>query len=673
MSLAPPGADSSSAGAAAVLISKTCQNCFSLKIRCDRTQRQDICDRCARLGKPCIFRPARRRDNSAKRDSRIQALEQQVKDLLRLQQKGPIVQQPLPEGSATAARQSSPPVAGEGDIIDDDVVSIERAETLVAMYKTDMMPHFPFVIIPPHTTAGDIRHAKPFLFLAIISVACYHDLQTQDKLYHRFKYLVSDKVLYGGDECLDLQYLQGLLIALAWNQFHGRSKNYSQYLQLAISIAVDLRLDRKPIHQKPNEGSKRDPIARDQYKGEANSDSAAQRAAAGIFYIASTIAKLLDKMNTFACTPFIEEGCLLLQQKAEYRTDKDLYHVVRLQQILENIDQIAKVAHHSEADAHSSYLRVRAELEAFRVYLCSDVSDSHLLFMQFHTAKLFLYQVAFFERNLQQSPYLHLNILCEGLEGAKSFLDLYLWLPPKSEMALTNIEWIQLSFGVTLAAKFAIVSRNPHVEAQTRELRHRLNIDHVFRHLALRIGALVGRAGDGNKQRDIFYYYEQRTRKIQNWYEKMIRATGTASPPQAAYQQRSSSQSQSQPSPPPSTTSSEVPVSTTFSHQQPQGYTASINYPDYSLPQNSGQPPVQPPMHPQPMVDVGMAPLSSYQQYSPTPAIAFPDLMMAQGWDNMFAIPMEHDATFDTSQGYGLGMASPPSDGSSWAESPASQ
>lgn len=292
--------------------------------------------------------------------------------------------------------------------------------------------------------------------------------------------------------------------------------------------------------------------------------------------------------------------------------------------------------------------------------------------MQFHTAKLFLYQVAFFERNLQQSPYLHLNILCEGLEGAKSFLDLYLWLPPKSEMALTNIEWIQLSFGVTLAAKFAIVSRDPHVEAQTRELRHRLNIDHVFRHLVLRIGALVGRAEGGNKQKDIFYHYELRTRKIQNWYEKMIRATGTASPPQAAHQQRSSSQPQAQPPPPSLITPSGVPVSTTFSHQQPKGYTAPINYPDYTLPQNSGQPPIQPPVE-QPMATVGMAPLSSYQQYSPTPAIAYSDLMSAGGWDNMFTIPMEHDAIFDTSQGYGLGMASPPSDGSSWAESPASQ
>ena len=296
--------------------------------------------------------------------------------------------------------------------------------------------------------------------------------------------------------------------------------------------------------------------------------------------------------------------------------------------------------------------------------------------MQFHTAKLFLYQVAFFERNLQQSPYLHLAILCEGLEGSKSFLDLYLWLPPKSEMALTNIEWIQLNFGVTLAAKFAIVSRNPHVEAQTRELRNRLNIDHVFRHLALRIGALVGRAGEGNKQKDIFYHYELRTRKIQGWYEKMLRATGTAGPPNAAHSQTPSSNN-----PQPQSSSSGIPVSTTFSHQQPKTYTAPINYPDYNLPQQTtAQQPMPPPPPPQPMAAVGLAPLHSYQPQpaysssSAAPALAFPDLMMAQGWDSMFAIPMEHDSLFDTSLGYGLGMASPPSDGSSWgAESVGSQ
>ena len=101
-----------------------------------------------------------------------------------------------------------------------------------------------------------------------------------------------------------------------------------------------------------------------------------------------SIAKLLDKMNTFACTPWIEEGCLALQQKAEYRTDKDLYHVIRLQRIIENIDQIANAAHQSDVEAHSSYLRVRAELEEFRVYLCSDVSDSRMCSVLYILIKL---------------------------------------------------------------------------------------------------------------------------------------------------------------------------------------------------------------------------------------------------------------------------------------------
>jgi hypothetical protein len=126
-----------------------------------------------------------------------------------------VVQQPLPEDAAVGG-STSPEDARDGDVVDEDLVSLERAETLVDMFKTDMMPHFPFVIIPPHVTGGELRHSKPFLFLAIVSVACFHDLNTQDRLCNRFKVMVSDKVLLGGDDCLELEYIQGLLVVLAW-------------------------------------------------------------------------------------------------------------------------------------------------------------------------------------------------------------------------------------------------------------------------------------------------------------------------------------------------------------------------------------------------------------------------------------------------------------------------
>ncbi|KAF2469562.1 uncharacterized protein BDR25DRAFT_288469 [Lindgomyces ingoldianus] len=646
-----------------VLLSKTCQNCFLLKIRCDRTQRNDICDRCARLGKHCVFRPARRRDNSAKRDSRIQALEAQVQQLLSTRDPVPPLP-PIPSSSSDSAppasvasphssyTRSEPP---DGDVIDVDILTIERADTLVEMYKSDMMPHFPFIIIPPHVTGSSMRHEKPFLFLALLSVACFHDLPTQDRLGDRFKYMVSDKVLLGGDDSLSLEYLQGLLVVLAWNQYHHRSKYYSQYLQLAISIAVDMRLDRRPIRSKgANAGRKRDVLAIDPATQVWGSEE--QRAAAGIFYLSSTISKLLDKLNTFPCTQYIEEGCLSLRQKAEYGTDKDLYHVIRLQRIIESIETLSSSSS-SETEAHAAYLRTRSELEEFRVYLCSDVSDSHLLFMQFHTAKLFLYQVAFFERSLQQSPALNLSILCEGLESAKSFLDLYLWLPPKSEMALTNSEWIQLSFGVTLAAKFAIVSKDPNVEPQTRELRHRLNIENVFRHLALRIGALVGRATDGKKEKDIFVYYEARVRKIQTWYERMVRATGSDSP---TSQQVNLSPPQQHPTPIPG---QRVP------HPGSSGSTSTpsaVATPPFSPQPNAGYGNVG--MTTAPFTSAGMTSMSTHAGYgAPTtvPQLAFIDLMAAPGWDMPFVVPMEQDPwAFDIPVQYqGSQMQSPPSDG----------
>lgn len=90
------------------------------------------------------------------------------------------------------------------------------------------------------------------------------------------------------------------------------------------------------------------------------------------------ISKLLDKLNTYPCTQTIEDGCLALGQKAECRTDKDLYHVIRLQKIIENIESLAK-SPGLEAEAEIAYMRVRSQLEEFRAFLSVDVSDSRQL------------------------------------------------------------------------------------------------------------------------------------------------------------------------------------------------------------------------------------------------------------------------------------------------------
>lgn len=80
-------------------------------------------------------------------------------------------------------------------------------------------------------------------------------------------------------------------------------------------------------------------------------------------------------MNTFHCTHYIEEGCLTLRQRAEYKSDKDLYHVIRLQRIIDRIDTLANPAY-SDHEAQAAYLRTLAELDEFRSQLVSDACDS---------------------------------------------------------------------------------------------------------------------------------------------------------------------------------------------------------------------------------------------------------------------------------------------------------
>ncbi|RYP19329.1 hypothetical protein DL765_003411 [Monosporascus sp. GIB2] len=174
------------------LLSKTCQNCYHLKIRCDRTQPGPTCDRCRRLGKNCVYRPARRRYKSAKRDGRIEALESKIDELMRSRASSPTDVNPSnPEVRREHSLSGSSPGScndvvhlprSSGDVIEDGLLTMERANHLVDIYKSTLTTHFPFVVIPPQLSAESLRQEKPFLFLAVITSASFHDMPLQRNL-----------------------------------------------------------------------------------------------------------------------------------------------------------------------------------------------------------------------------------------------------------------------------------------------------------------------------------------------------------------------------------------------------------------------------------------------------------------------------------------------------------
>lgn len=157
---------------------------------------------------------------------RIEALESKIDELMRSRASSPVNDASVtPEttrerslsssspGSSNGALQGGGP-RSSGDVIEDGLITMERANHLVGIYKTTLTTHFPFVVIPPQTSAETLRHEKPFLFLAVLASSSFHDMPLQRILGGVLKQTVNDRMIQGATS--SFEFLQGLLVFLAW-------------------------------------------------------------------------------------------------------------------------------------------------------------------------------------------------------------------------------------------------------------------------------------------------------------------------------------------------------------------------------------------------------------------------------------------------------------------------
>ncbi|KAI9721705.1 MAG: hypothetical protein M1812_002039 [Candelaria pacifica] len=100
------------------------------------------------------------------------------------------------------------------DVIDAGLLTMMTAGSMLDRYKSDMTPYFPFVVIPPRTTAKQLHQEKPFLFLTIMAAASYDNMPLQRMLGKVVKRAVSRRMIHGEDSSFPL--LQGLMVHLAW-------------------------------------------------------------------------------------------------------------------------------------------------------------------------------------------------------------------------------------------------------------------------------------------------------------------------------------------------------------------------------------------------------------------------------------------------------------------------
>ena len=98
-----------------------------------------------------------------------------------------------------------------------------------------MTPHFPFVVIPPGTTAGQLHQQKPFLYSAIMMSVAFRSVSKQMAMAKDIMTDLSVRLLQRGEKSMDL--LQGLLVYSAWLILYLFQRSHIIHVLLLLSIS----------------------------------------------------------------------------------------------------------------------------------------------------------------------------------------------------------------------------------------------------------------------------------------------------------------------------------------------------------------------------------------------------------------------------------------------------
>ncbi|KAF6830936.1 hypothetical protein CMUS01_07530 [Colletotrichum musicola] len=513
---------------------KTCRTCAHAKIKCDRTQDSTICDRCLRLGKECTYAPSRGRRPPGPR-SRSNRLLQVPDKPAPTASESPATSESftsdpgraspptIASSSSAGARQHRSSRGGAASVTGSNEdpfnagqLTIERGQELLDRFREKLTPHFPFILIPASETVSSLRQNKPALCLALLAAASFDDVRLQRALGLMFNELVASRLLSGDFTCLDV--LQGLLVHLAWAHFQPRPKRYLQHLHLATSIVSDLRLDRskrRPLWNVESLDTSRDHV-----------DSLDERRTfLGTYYLASCSSIVLQRLRTIALTSYVTETADQLSENSEYPTDQYLPYIIGLQRLAEDVDDIVKTESTLDPmQIHAAVSDAKERVETFKTGLTFPLGDCPLLVPQLHTIQLCLNQLS-----LPDSPFgLHnprnsssqllIQGLSESIVSAKSLVSILLHTPTGQEVYFPNIVWVMLHCAFSLAVRLDLQASDPAISPMTEHLRQFSDLGHTIRQVVMRLGAIASPDLDDTGDRDSFYHFWIRARRVEDWY-----------------------------------------------------------------------------------------------------------------------------------------------------------
>ncbi|KAK4237808.1 hypothetical protein C8A03DRAFT_15696 [Achaetomium macrosporum] len=591
---------------------QACVQCFKAKCRCVPNPTGGGCERCLRLQKDCQPSDAARRRNAQKAgapDARIAQLEGKVDALLSALQAvipsgSPAdVLQLLSEqgvsksaagsedintptnsagtfaGSSTLAEHlptptsqtgktpTAPPHSSQTSLPYPDVSPTEvEAEKSLAFFRSEMLPSFPFLQLPPTITANQIRSDRPILFQAIVTVSTF---STQRRLprIEELKQVIFTSAFIKTQSNVDL--LLAVLTYIAWSTdaFLGRADMLSRLMVLAVSLVYDLRLF------KPSRPDVQAIVAytqgfpeNDHHTGEetVHGFMEQQRALLACFVLSSHISSHFGRIDALRWTPQLEDALQFIATNKSCPTDEIFAFQVRLQLLTHRASQVREqheTNHHSHrasdtastatapAAASLLYLNtLRAELQGLKASLNLHTGPprqgdiSHILAAYADYVQVYLDQSALSTISTAEQPILstsgraveggggggqlalvpgfeRLECFWRSVEGIKSWLDHFYRMPPAKCVGLPSHFWAQT---IWCNAILKHLSTHPDPALDCRAVRHRVNLLSTLDWMVVKLD-MVSNEVDGDVQSspgdNLFKVFSRLFSRARTWAE----------------------------------------------------------------------------------------------------------------------------------------------------------
>jgi hypothetical protein len=223
--------------------------------------------------------------------------------------------------------QRSPPVR------DDEARTVENEAEVLGVFRSYMLPHFPFFSLDDryHAPGGvhQLASERPFLWRAILCVASRHGRTTKGV---ELRHALYKALLCQDSEAERMDLLLGLLTYLSWGWDHN--KRISQLTLQAISLACEMMPSPNP---EPACGFDARSLRLPNVDGTAGNTTGGflerNRAVLGCFVLSSATAAFLDhSIDALRWTPQLDEGLAVLDANVrECPADSILAAQARLQ------------------------------------------------------------------------------------------------------------------------------------------------------------------------------------------------------------------------------------------------------------------------------------------------------------------------------------------------------